>query len=63
MIIDLWRGVFYRTYIHRYLELNPGMTRKENSGWVIPVAAGRLVGEIPGVQETLLTFIRSRLPT
>ena len=61
-IINIWRGFFYRTYITRYLELHPGVSKEEIVNWMIPVAAGRLGEEIPGEREPILRFIRSHLP-
>jgi len=61
-IIDLWRRLFYRSYINHYVELNPGVTMKEIEAWMVPVAAGRLMENISGEQELLLDFIRTHLP-
>ena len=60
-MVDLWRGLFHRTYIDRYLALHPGISGDEITAWRIPVAAGRLKEGIPGEQEALLKFIRSQL--
>jgi thiamine kinase-like enzyme len=60
-IVNLWRGLFRKTYITRYLELNLNVTSEEITVWMVPVAAGRLKEAIPGEQEQLLKFIRSRL--
>jgi len=60
--VNLWRGLFYRTYIARYLELHPGVTGDAVTTWMVPVAAGRLNEKIPGEQEPLLNFIQSHLP-
>jgi len=61
-IISLWRGLFYRTYIARYLERHPAATQGEINTWMIPVAAARLNEHIAGEQEPLLRMIRSYLP-
>jgi aminoglycoside phosphotransferase (APT) family kinase protein len=63
LIVNLWRGLFRRTYLIRYLELHPGVTRAEITTWMVPVAAGRLREGIPGEREALLGFIQSHLPT
>jgi hypothetical protein len=55
----LWRGLFYRAYITRYLELHPALTLDEITAWMVPVAAGRLKEAIPGEQNQLLAFIRA----
>lgn len=60
-VVDLWRGLFYRTYISRYLELNPGSTMAQVRTWMVPIAAGRLKEEIEGEREPLLAFIESYL--
>jgi hypothetical protein len=60
-IVDLWRGIFYRTYITRYLELHPGVTQDEITTWMIPVAAGRLKEGIAGETESLIKFIKSHI--
>jgi aminoglycoside phosphotransferase (APT) family kinase protein len=62
VIVNLWRGLFQRTYLSRYLELNPGVTREAITTWMIPVAAGRLKEGIPGEEEALLKFIQSQMP-
>jgi hypothetical protein len=61
-IVNLWRGLFYRTYLARYLALHPGVTRDEITTWMVPVAAGRLNEAIPGEEEPLLRFITAHLP-
>jgi len=61
-IVDLWRRLFYRAYINRYFELNPGVTISAIEAWMVPVAAGRLMEKIPGEQDILLDLIRSHLP-
>jgi aminoglycoside phosphotransferase (APT) family kinase protein len=61
-LINLWRGLFGRTYLSRYLRLHPGVTREDVRTWMIPVAAGRLKEQIPGEKEPLLRFIQSNLP-
>jgi aminoglycoside phosphotransferase (APT) family kinase protein len=60
-VIHLWRGLFYRTYVTRYLELNPGVTQDEIRTWMIPIAAGRLKEQIPGERGLLHGLIRSYL--
>lgn len=60
-VVNLWRGLFYRTYIARYLELHPGATQDEVRYWMIPVAADRLNEHIAGEEGPLLRMIRSYL--
>jgi len=59
MIINIWREIFYRSYIRRYLELNPGVSKEMIDTWMIPVAAGRLHEAIPEEKEPILCFIQS----
>ena len=61
VIVNLWRGLFQRTYLSRYIELHPGVTREMITTWMIPVAAGRMREGIPGEQEALLRFIKSQI--
>jgi aminoglycoside phosphotransferase (APT) family kinase protein len=59
MIINKWRKIFYRTYVQRYLELHPGVSKEYIETWMIPVAAGRLAEAIPEEREPILRFIQS----
>jgi hypothetical protein len=59
MVINLWREIFYRTYIRRYLELHPGVSQEKIVDWMIPVAAGRLDEAIPDERESIICFIQS----
>ena len=61
MLINIWRGIFYRTYINRYLELHPNVSKKEIVNWMVPVAAGRLAEAVPGEREPIIRFIKSHL--
>lgn len=60
-LINLWRGLFYRTYIARYLELHPVATQDQIRTWMIPVAAARLNEHIAGEEKPLLRLIQSYL--
>ncbi|MCB8921732.1 MAG: phosphotransferase [Ardenticatenaceae bacterium] len=60
-IINMWRGIFYQTYIRHYLVLNPGVSKEKIINWMIPVAAGRLDEAIPDECEPILRFIQSYL--
>ena len=61
-LINLWRGLFYRTYLARYLAQYPGVTRRDIRAWMVPVAAARLEEHIEGEQQPLLRIIQSHLP-
>ncbi len=58
-IANIFRSVFYRVYLSRYLELNPNATRNEITKWMIPVAIGRLDEDVPGEREPILRFVRA----
>jgi aminoglycoside phosphotransferase (APT) family kinase protein len=60
-VTNLWRQLFYPSYLARYLELHPGASRDEIRTWMVPVAAARLKEQIPGEQQQLLHFIQSSL--
>lgn len=57
----LARGSFYRTYIARYLELNPSVRQEQINTWMIPAAAARLDEQIPEERDALLSLIESSL--
>ncbi len=57
----LARGLFYRTYLTRYLELNPNVSQKQINAWIVPAAAARLDEEIPEERDALLSLIESYL--
>jgi hypothetical protein len=56
-LVDLLRGVFFHTYLHHYLELNPTVTAAAIDDWLPVVAVARLVEDIPGEKDRLLTFL------
>ncbi len=60
-IINQWRGLFLRTYLTRYFELQSQMTRKDLTPWLIPVAVGRLDEGIAGEEAALLEEIEHSL--
>ena len=55
------KGAFLRSYLRRYLELHPGVTRAQVEAWMLPVAAARLQEDIPGEREPILKYIREAL--
>lgn len=59
MIINIWRKIFFRNYIKRYLALHPGVSKDVIDTWMIPVAAGRLGEAIPGESEPILSFLQA----
>jgi aminoglycoside phosphotransferase (APT) family kinase protein len=61
ILISLWRGLFYRAYLSRYLALHSGVTMKAIHNWMVPVAAARLNEKIPSEHKPLLRFIRAHL--
>ena len=60
-IINLWRGMFLETYLSRYFELHPSLSRSTLTPWLIPAATGRFYEGIAGEQEALLSMIESSL--
>ena len=60
-VINLWRGLFLKTYLSRYFELNLHLRRDDLTPWLIPVAVGRLKEGIAGEQEALLGVIEDSL--
>jgi hypothetical protein len=60
-LINLLRGLFFRVYQRRYLELNPAVTVGEINAWLPLVALARLAEDIPGEKESLESFIRKAL--
>jgi hypothetical protein len=58
-IINLWRGLLLETYLTRYFELHPGLSRRELAAWIIPVAVARMTENIPGENNQLLDIIQA----
>jgi hypothetical protein len=58
-LATLLRGIFYRTYLRRYLELNPSVNIAAINAWLAPVALARLVEGIPGEKDKLLAFLQN----
>jgi hypothetical protein len=63
VIVNLWRGLFLRAYLARYIELNPGVSREAIRTWMAPLSAARLHEKIDGERPRLLAIIRARLPS
>ncbi len=61
--VNLWRGLFRRTYLTHFFRLNPHFSRDALQTWMIPIAAARLTEGIPGEKEPLLSFLDSSLPS
>jgi aminoglycoside phosphotransferase (APT) family kinase protein len=57
-LVNLLRGIFYRTYIRRTLELTPAVTSAAINLWLPPVAMARLAEDIPGEKGRLLGLIQ-----
>jgi len=60
-LINIFRRAVGRSYLGRYLELHPRVTQGQVEAWMIPVAAARLIENIPGEQQTILEFIARSL--
>jgi Ser/Thr protein kinase RdoA (MazF antagonist) len=61
-LANLLRGIFYRTYLRRTLELNPSMTIAAINSWLMPVALARLAEGIPGEKSRLQAFLQKACP-
>jgi hypothetical protein len=58
LLANLLRGIFYRTYLQRYLELNPTVTVAAIDAWLPLVVMARLAEDIPGEKGKLQAFLR-----
>jgi aminoglycoside phosphotransferase (APT) family kinase protein len=56
ILVNLLRGIFFRTYLRRYLELNPAVTIVAIDAWLPVVAVARLAEDIPGEKARLQAF-------
>ena len=61
-LANVLRGLFFRTYLQRYLELNPAVTVAAIDAWLPLVAVARLAEGIPGEQGRLKAFLRKAFP-
>ena len=61
-LVNLLRGIFFRTYLHRYIELNPAVTSAAIDAWLPLVALARLAEEIPGEKGKLEAFLELAFP-
>lgn len=59
MLVNLLRGIFFRTYLRHYLKLNPAVTVAAIDAWLPLVALARLAENIPGEMGRLQAFLRS----
>lgn len=59
--VNLWRGMFRRTYLTHYFRMNPQFSRDQLRIWMVPVAAARLTEGIEGEENSLLTFLAASL--
>jgi hypothetical protein len=57
-LVNRLRGKFFRTYLSRYLELNPAMTAAQIDAWLPLVALARLAENIPGEKGKLQAFLQ-----
>jgi hypothetical protein len=57
-LVNLLRGIFFRTYLRRYLELNPAVTIAAIDAWLPLVALARLAEGIPGEQGKIKAFLQ-----
>jgi len=58
MLVNLLRGIFLRTYLQHYLELNPAVTTAMIDAWLPIIALARLAEDIPGERGKLHAFLQ-----
>ena len=61
-VVNLLRGIFFRAYLHHYLELNPTVTAAAIDAWLPVVAEARLAEGIPGEKDRLQAFLHKAFP-
>jgi hypothetical protein len=61
-LVNLLRGIFFRTYLLHYLELNPTVTAAAIDAWLPMVAVARLAEGIPGEKDRLQAFLHKAFP-
>jgi hypothetical protein len=57
-LVNMLRGIFLRTYLRRYLELNPAVTIAAIEAWFPLLALARLAENIPGEKGKLQAFLQ-----
>ena len=57
LLINVIRRSFHRSYLARYLALQPEVTRQRINDWMIPVAAARLNENVAGEREAILRYL------
>jgi thiamine kinase len=58
ILVNLLRGMFFRTYLQHYLELNPVVTTAMIDAWLPIIALARLAEDIPGEKGKLHAFLQ-----
>jgi hypothetical protein len=61
-LVNLLRGIFFRTYLLHYLELNPTVTAAAIDAWLPMVAVARLAEGISGEKDRLQAFLHKAFP-
>ena len=61
-LVNPLRGIFFRAYLHHYLELNPTVTAAAIDAWLPVVAEARLAEGIPGEKNRLQAFLHKAFP-
>lgn len=57
-LANLLRMIFLRTYLHRYLEINPALAVEDIRAWLPIAAMARLQDGIPDEKHKLLSFLK-----
>jgi hypothetical protein len=58
MLANSMRGMFLRSYLRHYLELNPAVTTAMIDAWLPVLALTRLAEDIPGEKGKLQAFLQ-----
>jgi aminoglycoside phosphotransferase (APT) family kinase protein len=61
LVIQGVRGMFFKRYLARYLDLQPQVGLQTIQAWMIPVAAARLAENIPGERPLILAYLERLL--
>jgi Ser/Thr protein kinase RdoA (MazF antagonist) len=56
-LTNLLRGIFSRSYLRRYLKLNPSVTRADIAAWTPLAIIARIADNVPGERERLMEFL------
>ena len=58
LLINSLRGIFYRVFLNRYLELDPAVTTEAINALLPLMVLAHLAEEIPGEKSRIEAFLR-----